>query len=127
MLKLCRVALHEWEFAYPDEYYDLREEFNHGCESYEEGNLDEAERVFRGVLAELPFHLDAIHHLAIVLSERDLVDQARDLWISLSVSVARHFLKISSKAETSYNGDGWRTGPSFDAFMDWLCLNARKG
>ena len=51
MLKLSRVASHEWEFAYPDIYHDLMDEFNRGCELYEEGNLDEAEGVFRAVLA----------------------------------------------------------------------------
>ena len=80
MLKLSRVAPHEWEFVYPDIYNDLMDEFHSGCEFYEEGNLDEAERVFKTVLAQMPDHLDAIHHLAMVLSERDLLDQARDLW-----------------------------------------------
>ena len=80
MLKLCRVAPHQWEFVFPDVYNDLMDEFHSGCESYEEGNLDEAEKVFKMVLAQMPDHLDAIHHLALVLSERDLYDQARDLW-----------------------------------------------
>ena len=80
MLKLSRVAPHEWEFVFPDAYNDLMDEFHSGCESYEEGNLDQAEKVFKMVLAQMPDHLDAIHHLALVLSERDLYDQARDLW-----------------------------------------------
>jgi len=80
MLKLSRVAPHEWEFVFPDAYNDLMDDFHSGCESYEEGNLDEAEKVFKMVLAQMPDHLDAIHHLALVLSERDLYDQARDLW-----------------------------------------------
>jgi tetratricopeptide (TPR) repeat protein len=80
MLKLSRVAQHEWEFVFPDAYNDLMDEFHSGCESYEEGNLDQAEKVFKMVLAQMPDHLDAIHHLALVLSERDLYDQARDLW-----------------------------------------------
>jgi tetratricopeptide (TPR) repeat protein len=80
MLKLSRVAPHEWEFVFPNAYNDLMDEFHSGCESYEEGNLDEAEKVFKMVLAQMPDHLDAIHHLALVLSERDLYDQARDLW-----------------------------------------------
>jgi tetratricopeptide (TPR) repeat protein len=74
------VAPHEWEFVFPNAYNDLMDEFHSGCESYEEGNLDEAEKVFKMVLAHMPDHLDAIHHLALVLSERDLYDQARDLW-----------------------------------------------
>jgi tetratricopeptide (TPR) repeat protein len=80
MLKLFQVATHEWEFVYPDIYDDLMEEFHRGCELYEEGDFDEAERVFKGVVAQMPDHLDAIHHLAVVISERNLVDQARDLW-----------------------------------------------
>jgi tetratricopeptide (TPR) repeat protein len=80
MLKLSRVAPHEWEFVFPDAYNDLMDEFHSGCESYEEGNLDQAEKVFKMVLAQMPDHLDAIHHLALVLSERDLYDQACDLW-----------------------------------------------
>lgn len=80
MLKLSRVAPHEWEFVYPDIYDDLMDEFHAGCELYEEGDLDEAERVFRAVLTQMPDHLDALHHLALVLSERNLLDEARDLW-----------------------------------------------
>ena len=88
MLKLSRVAPHGWEFVYPDVYNDLMDEFYTGCDSYEKGNLDEAERVFKVVLAQMPDHLDAIHHLAMVLSDRDLFDQARDLW-EQSVHIAR--------------------------------------
>lgn len=80
MLKLSRMAPHEWEFVFPDVYNDLMDEFHSGCEFYEEGNLGEAERVFKVVLAQMPDHLDAIHHLALVLSERELYDQARNLW-----------------------------------------------
>ena len=80
MLKLSRVAPHEWEFVYPDTYKQLREQFDPGCELYEEGHLDEAERVFRAVLAQMPDHVDAIHHLALVLSERGLLADAHALW-----------------------------------------------
>ena len=80
MLKLSRVAPHEWEFVFPYVYHDLMDEFYSGCEFCEQGNLDEAERAFRAVLAQMPDHLDALHHLALVLSKRDLADQALDLW-----------------------------------------------
>ncbi|MCD6599669.1 MAG: tetratricopeptide repeat protein [Dehalococcoidia bacterium] len=80
MLKLSRVAPHEWRFVYPDIYDGLMDQFHAGCELYEEGNLDEAVRVFRAVLAQMPDHLDALHHLALVLSEQNLLDKARDLW-----------------------------------------------
>ncbi|MFC1982358.1 tetratricopeptide repeat protein [Chloroflexota bacterium] len=80
MLELSRVAPYEWEFVYPAIYYDLTNEFHKGCESYEEGNLDDAERIFRAVLAQMPNHIDAIHHLALVLSKRGMLTEARDLW-----------------------------------------------
>jgi len=80
MIKLSPRAPHEWEFVFSDVYNDLMNQFHSGCESYEQGNLSEAEEAFKVVLAEMPDHLDAIHHLAIVLSKRGLYDQARDLW-----------------------------------------------
>ncbi|MBM2832323.1 MAG: hypothetical protein HW414_1375 [Dehalococcoidia bacterium] len=77
MLKLSRMAPSEWEFVYPDVYSKVVDDFHAGCESFEEGNLDQAERFFRTVLARMPDHLDAIHHLAMVLSDRGL---SNDLW-----------------------------------------------
>ena len=77
MLKLSRVGSREWEFVYPKIYGQLMEEFNKGCECFEEGNLLAAERVFKSVLAQMPDHLDAIHHLAMVRSQQDLVGQAQ--------------------------------------------------
>ena len=88
MLKLDRVARREWEFVYPDIYEDLMDEFDLGCEFYERGDLDEAERIFRAVLSQMPDHLDAIHHLALVLSERDQLSEAHDLW-HRAVSIGR--------------------------------------
>ncbi len=125
MLKLSRVALHEWEFVYPDEYYYLREEFNHGCESYEEGNLDEAERVFREVLAEVPCHLDAIHHLAIVLSERDLVDQARDLW-DQSIRIGRKAFPQDFEQGRDKLQWGWLENRPFLRCLHGLALSKRE-
>ena len=88
MLKLSQKGKGNWEFVYPDIYGSLRDEFHRGCELYEDGKLDEAEAVFRAVLAQMPDHLDAIHHLAIVQSERQLLGEALDLW-NQAVSLGR--------------------------------------
>ena len=80
MLKLSRVAAHEWAFVWPDIHDELVDEFNAGCEEYEAGDLDKAKVIFQAVLSKMPDHLDAIHHLAIVLSELSLLDEARNLW-----------------------------------------------
>lgn len=88
MLTLSQVAPNEWEFVYPELYDNLMDEFYAGLEFYEQGDLDAAEKVFGALLAQMPDHLDAIHHLALVLSERDLIDQAGTLW-NQAVSIGR--------------------------------------
>ena len=62
--------------------------FHAGCELFEEDRLLEAEAAFRTVLARMPDHLDAIHHLALVLSNEGEDLYARDLW-QLSVVIGR--------------------------------------
>lgn len=88
MLKLSQVGPHEWEFLYPRIFNQLMEEFYKGCESLEEGNLLAAENSLKSVLAQMPDHLDAIHHLAMVRLEQGLVEQARDIW-EQSVRIGR--------------------------------------
>jgi tetratricopeptide (TPR) repeat protein len=88
MLKLSEVATHQWEFVYPVIYNRLMDEFHSGCDAFEEGNLFAAEKIFKSVLKQMPDHLDAIHHLAMVQSEQGQVDQARDLW-EQSVRIGR--------------------------------------
>jgi len=86
MLRLSRLGPHEWQFVYPDLYRELMDEFHAGCELFEEGRLIEAELAFRKVLAHMPEHLDAIHHLALVLSNQGEDLHAYDLW-QLSVVI----------------------------------------
>ena len=88
MLKLRQVAPHEWEFVYPGIYGELMDQFHSGCEFYDEGDLDQAQKLLRTVLDDMPDHLDAIHHLAVVRSRRGLTAEARDLW-EQSVRIAR--------------------------------------
>lgn len=80
MLQLSQVDPHAWTFVWPDIYDELVDEFNAGCEAYEAGDLDKARGIFQAALSQMPDHLDAMHHLAIVLSELSLVDEARNLW-----------------------------------------------
>ncbi len=80
MLKVRQVAPHEWEFVYPRIYDELMDEFDEGCEFYHQGEINEAEAVFKMVLTRMPDHLDAIHHLTLVLEKRNLLNEAYDLW-----------------------------------------------
>ena len=86
MLRLASVGPHEWRFVYPALYEELMARFHDGCEMFECGDDLAAEAVFRWVQSRMPDHLDAIHHLALVLSERAELEHASDLW-RLSVVV----------------------------------------
>ncbi len=86
MLKVETMGQHQWRFVHPVGYEELMDRFDAGCELFEEGREMEAESVFRSVLGQMPDHLDAIHHLALVLSERGEAKHARDLW-QLSVVI----------------------------------------
>jgi tetratricopeptide (TPR) repeat protein len=121
MLKLSRVAPHEWRFVYSDIYDNLMDEFDSGCEFYEQGNLDEAERVFKAVLAQMPDYLDAIHHLALVLSERNLLDQARDLW-DQSVRIGRKAFPQDFKLGRERLEWGWLENRPFLRCLHGLAL-----
>jgi tetratricopeptide (TPR) repeat protein len=121
MLKLSRVAPHEWRFVYSDIYDNLMDEFGSGCEFYEQGNLDEAERVFKAVLAQMRDHLDAIHHLALVLSERNLLDQARDLW-DQSVRIGRKAFPQDFKLGRERLEWGWLENRPFLRCLHGLAL-----
>lgn len=125
MLELHQMAPHEWEFAYPPEYDDLLGEFHSGCELYEEGNLGEAERVFQAVLARMPDHLDAIHHLAIVLSQRGLPDRACDLW-EQAVRIGRKALPKDFQIGKDRLEWGWLDNRPFLRCVHGLAL-ARYG
>lgn len=121
MLKLSRVAPHEWKFVYPDIYDDLMDEFHRGCDLYEEGNLDEAEGIFQAVLTQMPDHLDAIHHLALVLSDRNLLDRARDLW-EQTVRIGRKAFPQDFEIEGDLLEWGWLENRPFLRCLHGLAL-----
>ena len=88
MLKMVRFDNPEWEFVYPPIYGKVMDEFNRGCDHLDEGNLLEAARIFKSVLAQMPDHIDAIHHLAMISLDHGFTDQARELW-EQSVRIGR--------------------------------------
>ncbi len=121
MLKLSRMAPHGWEFIYPDIYPNLMDSFHAGCESYGEGNIDRAESIFRTVLGDMPDHLDAIHHLAIVLSKRSLTDEAHDLWAQ-AVRIGRKAFPKDFEAGKDRLEWGWLENRPFLRCLHGLAL-----
>jgi len=125
LLKLSRVAPHEWEFVYPGMYDNLVDEFNAGCELYEQGDLEKAEHAFKEVLARMPDHLDAIHHLAMVLSEQNRLREARDLW-DQAVRIGRKAFPQDFKLGRDRLEWGWLENRPFLRCLHGQALDRRE-
>ncbi|MEM4258789.1 MAG: tetratricopeptide repeat protein [Candidatus Thermoplasmatota archaeon] len=74
------VGDHEWMFLEPLEFDDVYDSFDDGCEFLEQGAVGRAEQLFRDVLRKAPLHIDALHHLAIILDEQGKKTEALQLW-----------------------------------------------
>jgi len=88
MLKLKKIGDKEWEFVHPDGYGDTLDLLGRGCDLLEEEDYSEAERVFKDIIYEIPDHLDAIHHLALVYERTGRGEEAGVLW-EKAVAMAR--------------------------------------
>jgi tetratricopeptide (TPR) repeat protein len=79
--KVKPVANHEWLFVEPLELDSVYDTFDKGCELLENGNVSQAEKLLRDVTHKTPLHIDALHHLAIILDSKGESEEARRLWI----------------------------------------------
>jgi len=79
--KVKPVADHEWIFVEPLELDSVYEVFDKGCELLEYGKISQAEKLLRDVTHKTPLHIDAMHHLAIILDGKGKSEEARQLWI----------------------------------------------
>ncbi len=71
---------HEWMFVEPSELDEVYESFDWGCELLGRGAVAKAEKVFCDVVRKTPLHIDALHHLAIILDEKGEEKKALELW-----------------------------------------------
>ncbi len=78
--KLKFVGNHEWMFVEPLELDPVYDDFDRGCELLEKGSISQAEKLFRDVIHKAPLHIDALHHLAIILDGTGKSEDARQLW-----------------------------------------------
>lgn len=89
MIKL--VGDHEWMFVEPLELHEVYESFDYACELFEHGSLEKAEQLLRDVVKKAPLHIDALHHLAIILDGKGEEKKALELW-EKAVSIGRSAL-----------------------------------
>jgi len=78
--RIKQVADHEWMFIEPWELDDVYDDFDYGCQLLENGKSSQAEKLFNKVLSKVPIHINALHHLAIILDNKGKSEEARKLW-----------------------------------------------
>jgi tetratricopeptide (TPR) repeat protein len=79
-LKVEPVGPKAWRFECAPEEYRLLDKFDSAVDLLEEGNEEEAEKILRAVIRAWPLHIDAHHHLALLLLSRGELKAALDLW-----------------------------------------------
>jgi tetratricopeptide (TPR) repeat protein len=65
-LRVEPIGPRRWRFVHPPLHAELSERLAKAITLRETGQVARAERVLRAILLELPDHLDALHHLALV-------------------------------------------------------------
>ncbi|MFO7991100.1 MAG: hypothetical protein R6U61_02260 [Thermoplasmata archaeon] len=75
-----RVGEDEWMLVEPKEVDDIYEEFEMGWTFFDSRKLDEAEKMLGEVVESAPTHIDALHHLAIIMDRKGRKEKARELW-----------------------------------------------
>src|ERR1700680_4406615 len=72
---------------------------------HQDGNLDEAARLYREILSESPQDFDAIHLLGVVALQQGQFDAAQRL-IHAALAINPHDASAMANLGTSYMGDG---------------------
>ncbi|MHB9096872.1 MAG: transcriptional repressor TCF25 family protein [Syntrophales bacterium] len=79
-LRVEQVGPKEWKFEFPPAGAELDEQFDLGIDLMDEGEDRKAEKIFRAVIKACPLHIDAHHHLAMLLFYRDEILPAIRTW-----------------------------------------------
>ncbi len=80
LLKMEQVGPKAWTFAQPPCAAQVAGNFDRGLDLMDEGDAEEAEQIFRAVIKVCPLHIDAYHHLALLMFRRDELAASLNLW-----------------------------------------------
>ncbi len=69
-----------WTFEAPRVDEGVRSQFEEALDRHSADDLEEAERLYRRLIRRYPEHIDAIHHLAVLLTETGRHDAAFKWW-----------------------------------------------
>ena len=79
-LQVEKLGLKEWKFKIPSLPKKLDDSFDRGIDLMGGENTREAEKIFRTVIKSSPSHIDARHHLAMLLYDRGEILPALRTW-----------------------------------------------
>ena len=79
-LRVKQLGPKEWKIEFPTAVRRLDDKFDHGIDLMDEEDNREAEKIFRAVIKACPLHIDAHHHLAMLLFDRGEILPAIRTW-----------------------------------------------
>lgn len=78
--KLERVGPNHWRFRWSRSFREESEKLDSAIDQWQAGQSERAVRMLRGILRRQAEHLDAMHHLALVLADQEREEEALLLW-----------------------------------------------
>jgi tetratricopeptide (TPR) repeat protein len=121
-LQIEQVGPKEWKFVVPHLPRKLDESFDQGIDLMAGEGGREAEKIFRAVIKSCPSHIDARHHLAMLLYDRGQIIPAMRTWgkaVDIGIrSLPREFLMGKDRLEW-----GWLDNrPFLRAYQGLGCI-----
>ncbi|WP_027364598.1 tetratricopeptide repeat protein [Desulfotruncus alcoholivorax] len=97
-IRLEKRGRNEWEFAWPGEVLNLSDKFDLGIDYLEAGDIKKARRIFKSLLSECPYFIDALNHLAVTEWDTGNLVAAEDYYTK-AYNVGRSVLPADFKGK----------------------------
>lgn len=118
------IEKNNWAFQLDRSYLAADEEIDKAIDAFEMGRFELAEDILKRVLKKYPYHINALHHLALFYSHVDLNVEAY-IAAQAAVSIGLQSLPASFDWNKSKLEWGWRDNRSFLSALHLLALISR--
>lgn len=118
------IEKNNWAFKLDRSYLAADEEIDRSIDAFEVGRFELTEEILKRVLRKYPYHIDALHHLALFYSHVDLNVEAY-ITAQAAVSIGLKSLPESFSWSKSKLEWGWRDNRPFLSALHLLALISR--
>jgi len=121
-LQVEKLGPKEWKFKIPSLPKKLDDSFDRGIDLMGGENTREAEKIFRTVIKASPSHIDARHHLAMLLYDRGEILPALRTWVKAVDIGIRAFPREFSLGEDRLEWGWIENRPFLRAYQGLGCI-----